>query len=219
MMEGMTRTLVPVHRPLRAAALALLLAFVAIAPGARAQDLHRLLPADTALALGLRGLDEVSPLLAAFIDPWVELGVGEALAEALGGVDPAALYPAKRLFAAARNVEGPGSLTIVATALIGAGSRMDEVIVEAFVDTANMELHLDGALAQQRILPAVDVTASGTRREERLLSTDELAAVARLRRDVAQLPPEDGVPLLLRRLEAAGTNATFVAEVGEAGLT
>ncbi|MFO7777785.1 MAG: transcription termination factor Rho [Nitriliruptoraceae bacterium] len=136
-----------------------------------------------------------------------------------GGVDPAALYPAKRLFAAARNVEGPGSLTIVATALIGAGSRMDEVIVEGFVDTANMELHLDGALAQQRILPAVDVTASGTRREERLLSSDELAAVARLRRDVAQLPPEDGVPLLLRRLEAAGTNASFVAELEDAGLT
>jgi transcription termination factor Rho len=136
-----------------------------------------------------------------------------------GGVDPAALYPAKRLFAAARNVEGPGSLTIVATALIGAGSRMDEVIVEAFVDTANMELHLDGALAQQRILPAVDVTASGTRREERLLSADELAAVARLRRDVAQLPPEDGVPLLLRRLDAAGTNADFVAEVKDAGLS
>jgi len=136
-----------------------------------------------------------------------------------GGVDPAALYPAKRLFAAARNIEGPGSLTIVATALIGAGSRMDEVIVEAFVDTANMELHLDGALAQQRILPAVDVTASGTRREERLLSGDELAAGARLRRDLAQLLPEDGVPLLLRRLEAAGTNAGFVAEVGDAGLT
>jgi transcription termination factor Rho len=136
-----------------------------------------------------------------------------------GGVDPAALYPAKRLFAAARNVEGPGSLTIVATALIGAGSRMDEVIVEAFVDTANMELHLDGALAQQRILPAVDVTASGTRREERLLSTDELAAVARLRRDVAQLPPEDGMPLLLRRLDATGTNADFVAEVRDAGLS
>jgi transcription termination factor Rho len=136
-----------------------------------------------------------------------------------GGVDPAALYPAKRLFAAARNVEGPGSLTIVATALIGAGSRMDEVIVEAFVDTANMELHLDGALAQQRILPAVDVIASGTRREERLLSADELAAVARLRRDVAQLPPEDGVPLLLQRLDAAGTNADFVAEVGDAGLS
>lgn len=136
-----------------------------------------------------------------------------------GGVDPAALYPAKRLFAAAREVEGPGSLTIVATALIGAGSRMDEVIVEGFVDTANMELHLDGALAQQRILPAVDVTASGTRGEERLLSSDELAAVARLRRDVAQLPPEDGVPLLLRRLEAAGTNASFVAEVTDAGLT
>ncbi len=136
-----------------------------------------------------------------------------------GGVDPAALYPAKRLFAAAREVEGPGSLTIVATALIGAGSRMDEVIVEGFVDTANMELHLDGALAQQRILPAVDVTASGTRREERLLSSEEVAAVARLRRDVAQLPAEDGVPLLLRRLEDAGTNASFVAEVADAGLT
>jgi len=135
-----------------------------------------------------------------------------------GGVDPAALYPAKRLFAAARNVEGPGSLTIVATALIGAGSRMDEVIVEAFVDTATMELHLDGALAQQRILPAVDVTASGTRREERLLSSEELAAVARLRRDVAQLSPEDGVPLLLRRLEGTDTNAAFVAAVAQDGL-
>ena len=135
-----------------------------------------------------------------------------------GGLDPAALYPAKRLFAAARNVEGEGSLTIVATALTGDGSRMDEVIVEGFADTASMELHLDGGLAQQRILPAVDLGASGTRGEERLLSEAELTAVARLRRDVAGLALEDAVPLVLDRLEQAGSNDRFVAEVGDAGL-
>jgi transcription termination factor Rho len=135
-----------------------------------------------------------------------------------GGLDPAALYPAKRLFAAARNVEGDGSLTIVATALTGDGSRMDEVIVEGFADTANMELHLDGGLAQQRILPAVDLVASGTRREEALLSEAELTAVARLRRDVAGLALEDAVPRVLDRLDQAGTNDRFVAEVVDAGL-
>ena len=135
-----------------------------------------------------------------------------------GGLDPAALYPAKRLFAAARNVEGDGSLTIVATALTGDGSRMDEVIVEGFADTANMELHLDGGLAQQRILPAVDLVASGTRREQDLLSEAELTAVARLRRDVAGLALEDAVPQVLDRLEQAGSNDRFVAEVADAGL-
>ncbi|TVR19303.1 MAG: transcription termination factor Rho [Nitriliruptor sp.] len=135
-----------------------------------------------------------------------------------GGLDPAALYPAKRLFAAARNVEGEGSLTVVATALTGDGSRMDEVIVEGFADTANMELHLDGGLAQQRILPAVDLIASGTRREDRLLSEAELTAVARLRRDVAGLTLEDAVPRVLDRMEQAGSNERFVTEVGDAGL-
>ncbi len=135
-----------------------------------------------------------------------------------GGLDPAALYPAKRLFAAARNVEGEGSLTVVATALTGDGSRMDEVIVEGFADTANMELHLDGGLAQQRILPAVDLIASGTRREDRLLSEAELTAVARLRRDVAGLTLEDAVPRVLDRMEQAGSNERFVTEVVDAGL-
>ena len=135
-----------------------------------------------------------------------------------GGLDPAALYPAKRLFAAARNVEGAGSLTIVATALTGDGSRMDEVIVEGFADTANMELHLDGGLAQQRILPAVDLVASGTRGEERLLSEAELTAVARLRRDVAGLALEDAMPRVLDRLEQAGSNDRFVTDVVDAGL-
>ncbi len=135
-----------------------------------------------------------------------------------GGLDPAALYPAKRLFAAARNVEGEGSLTIVATALAGDGSRMDEGIVEGFADTANMELHLDGGLAQQRILPAVDLVASGTRGEERLLSDAEMTAVARLRRDAAGLALEDAVPKVLDRLEQAGSNDRFVTEVGAAGL-
>ncbi len=120
-----------------------------------------------------------------------------------GGVDPAALAPARRLFAAARDLEGAGSLTLVATVVVGTGSRMDEVIAEGFTDTANMELYLDGALAQQRRFPAVDVAASGTRGEEHLLTPAELDVARRLRRQVAGSTPEEALDGVLAHLEAA----------------
>ena len=130
-----------------------------------------------------------------------------------GGVDPAALAPAKRLFAAARDLEGAGSLTIVATVVVDTGSRMDEVIAEGFTDTANMELHLDGSLAQQRRFPAVDVVASGTRGEEDLLSAAELEGSHRLRRQLAGATPEDALERVLAHLEAAPDTAALLARL------
>ena len=130
-----------------------------------------------------------------------------------GGVDPAALAPAKRLFAAARDLEGAGSLTIVATVMVDTGSRMDEVIAEGFTDTANMELHLDGSLAQQRRFPAVDVVASGTRGEEDLLSAAELEGSHRLRRQLAGATPEDALERVLAHLEAAPDTAALLARL------
>jgi transcription termination factor Rho len=134
------------------------------------------------------------------------------------GVDPAALTPAKRLFAAARNIEDGGSLTILATAVRSETSRMDQVIVDGFTDTATMELHLDGGLAQQRIWPAIDVPATGTRREERLVDAAQLEGTATLRRALATLPPEQGLPLLLARLEAVPSDEELLREITERGL-
>src|SRR5690606_30870963 len=99
-----------------------------------------------------------------------------------GGVDAAALYPPQKLFGAARNIEDGGSLTILATALVETGSKMDEVIFEEFKGTGNMELRLSRSLAEKRIFPAIDVNGSSTRREEILMSKDELAIVYKLRR-------------------------------------
>ncbi len=134
-----------------------------------------------------------------------------------GGVDPAALAPAKRLFAAARDLEGAGSLTIVATVVVGTGSRMDEVIAEGFTDTANMELHLDGSLAQQRRYPAVDVVASGTRGEEELLTAEELAGARQLRRSLARATPEDALEQVLGHLEAAPDTAALLERITRSG--
>ena len=103
-----------------------------------------------------------------------------------GGVDSAALYPPKKFFGAARNIENGGSLTILATALIETGSRMDEVIFEEFKGTGNMELRLARQLADKRIFPAIDVDASGTRREDLLLGRDELNIIWKLRRALSQ---------------------------------
>ncbi len=132
-----------------------------------------------------------------------------------GGVDPAALAPAKRLFAAARDLEGAGSLTVVATVVIDTGSRMDEVIAEGFTDTANMELHLDGSLAQQRLFPAVDVIASGTRGEEDLLTADELAGAHRLRRQLAGATPQAALERLTAHLEAAPDTAALLERLAQ----
>ena len=119
-----------------------------------------------------------------------------------GGVDSTALYPPKRFFGAARNIEHGGSLTILATALVETGSTMDEVIFEEFKGTGNMELKLDRKLADKRIFPAVDVDPSGTRKEEILMSPDELAVVWKLRRVLAALDSQQAIELLLDRLQA-----------------
>ncbi len=130
-----------------------------------------------------------------------------------GGVDSAALYPPKKFFGAARNIENGGSLTILATALVETGSRMDEVIFEEFKGTGNMELKLDRGLANRRIFPAVDVNASGTRREEILLANEELKIMWKLRRVLAALDTQQGVELLLDRLRKTKTNYEFLTQV------
>ena len=130
-----------------------------------------------------------------------------------GGVDSAALYPPKKFFGAARNIEHGGSLTILATALVETGSRMDEVIFEVFKGTGNMELKLDRQLANRRIFPAVDVNNSGTRKEEILLGADELKIMWKLRRVLAALDPQAGIELLLDRLRKTKSNAEFLLQV------
>ncbi len=130
-----------------------------------------------------------------------------------GGVDAAALYPPKRFFGAARNIENGGSLTILATALIETGSKMDEVIFEEFKGTGNMELRLSRQLADKRIFPAVDVNASGTRREEMLMSTDEVKITWKLRRALAGLDQQAALEAVLGRLKETQSNVEFLMQV------
>jgi transcription termination factor Rho len=127
-----------------------------------------------------------------------------------GGIDPVALYPPKRFFGAARNIEGGGSLTVVSTCLIDTGSRMDDVIYEEFKGTGNMELHLDRKLAERRIYPSIDVQRSGTRREELLLDEPTLRQVWTMRRMVSMLGGSEGTELLLGRLAKTQTNDEFL---------
>jgi transcription termination factor Rho len=129
-----------------------------------------------------------------------------------GGFDPAALYPPKRFFGAARNVENGGSLTIIATALIDTGSRMDDLIYEEFKGTGNMELHLDRRLAERRIYPSIDVTRSGTRHEELLFTPDDLKLVWRMRRMIETLGQgQESTELIIDRLQKTDNNADFLA--------
>jgi transcription termination factor Rho len=130
-----------------------------------------------------------------------------------GGVDSAALYPPKKFFGAARNIENGGSLTIIATALVETGSRMDEVIFEEFKGTGNMELKLDRKLADRRIFPAVDIDSSGTRKEEILMSPDELKIIWTLRRVLHALDPQQAIELLLNKLRETKTNFEFLVQV------
>jgi len=132
-----------------------------------------------------------------------------------GGIDPVALYPPKRFFGAARNIEGGGSLTIVATCLIDTGSRMDDVIYEEFKGTGNMELHLDRKLAERRIYPAMDIQRSGTRREELLLDEPTLRQVWTMRRMVSMLGGTEGTELVLSRLSKTQSNAEFLATLNK----
>jgi len=130
-----------------------------------------------------------------------------------GGVDASALYPPKKFFGAARNIEGGGSLTIIASALVETGSKMDEVIFEEFKGTGNLELRLSRQLADKRIFPAIDVNASGTRREELLLQPEELKIIWRLRRIMGGLEKEAAIELLLNKLRETQSNAEFLYAV------
>ncbi|NLO56217.1 MAG: transcription termination factor Rho [Thermovirga sp.] len=130
-----------------------------------------------------------------------------------GGMDPAALYFPKRFFGAARNIEEGGSLTIIGTALIDTGSRMDEVIYEEFKGTGNMEVHLSRKLSEQRIFPAIDITRSGTRREEMLMDPDELQRVWTLRRRITNVDEAEVLNLILGKLRSTATNSEFLATI------
>ena len=127
-----------------------------------------------------------------------------------GGVDANALQNPKRFFGAARCVEEGGSLTIIATALVDTGSRMDEVIFEEFKGTGNTELHLDRRMVEKRIWPAIDVNRSGTRREELLMGEDELKLVWALRRVLNDMNPVDAMDLLINRMKKTKSNEEFL---------
>jgi len=130
-----------------------------------------------------------------------------------GGVDASALYPPKRFFGAARNLEGGGSLTILATALVETGSKMDEVIFEEFKGTGNSELRLSRSLADKRIFPAVDIVASSTRREDELLTADEVQITSRLRRMLAGLDQQQQLEVVLSKLKETGSNTEFLVQI------
>ena len=130
-----------------------------------------------------------------------------------GGVDSSALYPPKSFFGAARNIENGGSLTILATALVDTGSKMDEVIFEEFKGTGNMELRLSRHLAERRIFPAIDLNPSGTRREEILMANEELKIVWKLRRVISALDQQQGIELLIDRLKKSKSNVEFLMQV------
>ncbi|MDO8886092.1 transcription termination factor Rho [Candidatus Oleimmundimicrobium sp.] len=130
-----------------------------------------------------------------------------------GGVDSAALYPPKRFFGAARNIENGGSLTILATALVETGSRMDEVIFEEFKGTGNMEIHLDRKLADKRIFPAINIERSGTRKEELIMDSAEAQEVWKLRRVLHSLDPSAAINLLIDKIKETRSNADFLRQI------
>ena len=150
-------------------------------------------------------LDSITRLARAYNS--VQPASGKVLS---GGVDANALHKPKRFFGAARNIEGKGSLTIIATALIDTGSRMDDVIFEEFKGTGNMELHLDRSLADKRVYPAINVELSGTRKEELLLHPDELAKLWILRRALNGASAAEAMELLVARLKKVRSNIEFL---------
>ena len=150
-------------------------------------------------------LDSITRLARAYNS--IEPSSGKVLS---GGVDANALHKPKRFFGAARNIEEGGSLTIIATALIDTGSRMDEVIFEEFKGTGNMELHLDRKLVEKRIFPAIDINRSGTRREELLLAKDEINKVWILRRFLSGMNSVDAMEFLLEKMKDTKTNKDFL---------
>jgi transcription termination factor Rho len=130
-----------------------------------------------------------------------------------GGVDSTALYPPKKFFGAARNIEEGGSLTILATALVDTGSRMDEVIFEEFKGTGNMEIRLDRKLADKRIFPAIDIETTGTRKEELLMDAAEAAMVWKLRAVLHALEPAAAIELLINKVRETKSNAEFLQAI------
>ena len=156
-------------------------------------------------------LDSVTRLARAY-----NLSVAPSGRTLSGGFDPAALWPAKRFFGAARNCQEGGSLTIIGTALVETGSRMDDLIYEEFKGTGNLELHLDRRLADRRIFPAIDVARSGTRQEELLLSEKDLKKVSTMRRMIDMLNPDERTSILIERLSKTATNEEFLESLGKA---
>ena len=130
-----------------------------------------------------------------------------------GGLDPSALHKPKKFFGAARNIENGGSLTILATALIETGSRMDDVIFEEFKGTGNMEVHLDRGLSEKRIFPAIDINKSGTRREELLLSQKELETVFNLRKAMSTMPVSEITEQLIDLMLHTKNNEEFLDRI------
>ena len=155
-------------------------------------------------------LDSITRLARAY-----NLSVAPSGRTLTGGFDPAALWPAKRFFGAARSCKEGGSLTIIGTALVETGSRMDDLIYEEFKGTGNMELHLDRKLADRRIFPSIDVEKSGTRQEELLLSEDELKKVVTMRRMLDMLSSEERTSILVDRLSKTETNEEFLGSLGK----
>jgi transcription termination factor Rho len=132
-----------------------------------------------------------------------------------GGLDSNALQKPKRFFGAARNIEEGGSLTIIATALVDTGSRMDEVIFEEFKGTGNMEIHLDRKLTDRRVFPSMDINRSGTRKEELLLDGADLNRIWILRKLLAPLTPVDSMEFLLEKIKGTKDNKDFLASMSE----
>ena len=130
-----------------------------------------------------------------------------------GGIDPAALHKPKKFFGAARNIENGGSLTILATALIDTGSRMDDVIFEEFKGTGNMEVHLDRKLSEKRIFPAIDINKSGTRREDLLLTTSERETVFALRKAMNSMPVADVTEQVISEMTKTRNNKEFIEKM------
>ena len=133
-----------------------------------------------------------------------------------GGIDASALQKPKRFFGAARNIEHGGSLTILATALIDTGSKMDEVIYEEFKGTGNLEVHLERRLADRRVWPAIDIQRSGTRKEELICDADELKRMTVLRKVLSEMNPIEAMELLVQKMKKFSSNAEFLMSISEA---
>jgi transcription termination factor Rho len=128
-------------------------------------------------------------------------------------MDPAALYFPKKFFGAARNIENGGSLTIVGTSLVETGSRMDDVIYEEFKGTGNMEIHLSRKISEQRIFPAIDITRSGTRREDLLVNDEDLQRLWSLRRKVVNMDEAEVLTLIMDKLKTTSSNKEFLSTI------